>query len=290
MIVPFLPLPLKKAVRISRIFQRLGNTISKSIPSLKLNLYQAKMDVHPREYASVMVFCSIFYFILFNVLIFSIGLFLGRVDFFLPPVIGLSFSGFVFFYLIRWPKTISVKRMKILETNLLGALQHILIEIKSGVPLFNAMIGVSKGYGKISEEFEKVVKEINAGTPEIKALETASKRNPSLYFRRALWQLTNAMKAGSDVSAALGAVINTLTKDQVIAIRRYSQELNPYTMMYMLIAVIIPTLGITFLIILSSFSGIVVPKIIFPLIIIVLAVFQYFYMGIIKTKRPLMVK
>jgi len=168
----------------------------------------------------------------------------------------------------------------------LGALQHILVQIKSGVPLFNALLGVSKGYGKVSNEFEKVIKEINSGKSELEALEEASKRNPSIHFRRAILQITNAMKSGSDITRALEAVLVTITADQVIAIRKYAQELNPYTMMYMLIAVIMPTLGITFLIIMSSFSGIVIPKIIFPFIIVVLSIFQYFYMGVIKTKRP----
>jgi len=59
--------------------------------------------------------------------------------------------------------------------------------------------------------------------------------------------------------------------------------------MYMLVAVIMPTLGITFIIILSSFSGLKIPDFLFPMILLVLTIFQYFYMGIIKTKRPALV-
>lgn len=289
MAIPFVPFPLNRATKVARIFEGMGVSISKSIPSLKLELYQAEIRVLPREYCSVAVFSSMFYFLLLTPLIFFIGLIVGKVDIFLPFIIGIVFSVFVFFYILKYPGLVSRKRMRTLEGDLLNALQHILIEIKSGVPLFNAMIGVSEGYGEVSEEFEKVVKEVNAGTPEIDALESASRRNPSLYFRRAIWQITNAIKAGSDISTALEAIVDGLMKEQVIAIRRYGQELNPYTMIYMLVAVILPTLGITFLIILSSFAGINISKIIFPLIVIVLAIFQYFYMGIIKTKRPILV-
>jgi len=289
MMIPFVPIPLKKAIKSAKIFERFGNAISKSFPSLKLDLYQANIDLYPKEYASIIIFSSLFYFFLLTPLIFWIGLVAGKVDFFLPFAISSIFSIFVFFYLMKFPKLISTRRIKKLERDLLNSLQHILIEIKSGVPLFNALIGISEGYGEISDEMKKVVKEINAGKAEIKALEEASLRNPSLFFRRAIWQITNAIKAGSDISTALESIVDTLTKEQVIAIRRYGQELNPYTMMYMLVAVIMPTLGITFLIILSSFSGIKIPNTVFPLILIVLAVFQYFYMGIIKTKRPSMV-
>ena len=104
-----------------------------------------------------------------------------------------------------------------------------------------------------------------------------------------MWQITNAMKAGSDVASSLEAIVNSLTQEQIIAIRRYGQELSPFTLMYMLIAVIMPTLGITFMIILSSFAGIKIPDITFPAILLVLTVFQYFYMGVIKTKRPSLV-
>jgi len=284
--IPFVPMSLEKAIKVSRIFKGFGNAISKAKPSLKLSLYQAELDVSAREYASMAIFTSFFYFIILYPIIFFVGYMVGVIDFFLPSVVGLTFSIFVFSYLLRWPKLISSRKVKVLERDLLGALQHILVQIKSGVPLFNALLGVSKGYGKVSNEFEKVIKEINSGKSELEALEEASKRNPSIHFRRAILQITNAMKSGSDITRALEAVLVTITADQVIAIRKYAQELNPYTMMYMLIAVIMPTLGITFLIIMSSFSGIVIPKIIFPFIIVVLSIFQYFYMGVIKTKRP----
>jgi archaeal flagellar protein FlaJ len=291
MFIPFVPFPAKKAAREAmEHFSNMGGSICKAFPSLKLSLYQAKMDIRPIEYASLIIMTCIFYFVLMTPLIFFVGLLAGKFDLFLPLVVGTTFSSFIFFYLIQYPKLVASRRMRILETDLLNSLQHMLIEIKSGVPLFNAMISISTGYGEISEEFKKTVKDINAGKSEIKALEEASRRNPSLYFRRTLWQLTNSIKAGSDIGDALEAIVHGLTQEQIIAIRKYGQELSPYTLIYMLFAIIMPTLGITFLIILSSFAGIAIPKVIFPLILIVLAVFQYFYMGMIKTKRPIMVR
>ena len=289
MAIPFVPFPLKKAIKESKLFERVGNVIWKAVPSLKLDLYQAEIPIHPKIYSSIIALTSIFYFFVLTPLIFLVSVVAKRADIVLPLAVGTIFSVFVFFYLLKYPKLMAIKRMKKLESDLLSALEHILIEIKSGVPLFNALIGVSEGYGEISEEFKVVVKEVNAGVAEIKALEKASLRNPSLHFRRSIWQITNAMKAGANISSALEAIVDGLTTEQMIEIRKYGQELSPYTLMYMLIAVIIPTLGTTFLIILSSFSGIKVPDMIFPLIILILSIFQYFYMGVIKTKRPSMV-
>jgi len=290
MMIPFVPFTLRKAIKEAKIFEKAGAVLAKSRPSLKLDLFQAEIPMHPKVYASIVALTTTFYFFVMTPIIFLVGyLARGKPDFFLPLAIGSTFSLFVFFYLMRYPKFVALRRTKKLEKDLLNSLEHILIEIKSGVPLFNAMIGVTEGYDEVSDEFRIIVKEINAGIAEIKALERASLRNPSLHFRRALWQMTNAMKAGSDVASALEAIVSNLTQEQIIAIRRYGQELSPFTLMYMLIAVIMPTLGITFLIILSSFAGLKVPDFLFPMILLVLAVFQYFYMGVIKTKRPALV-
>lgn len=281
---------MRKAIKEAKIFERAGAVIAKSKPSLKLDLFQAEMPLHPKVYSSIIALTTTFYFSVMTPIIFLIGYIAsGKPDFFLPLAIGGIFSLFVFSYLMRYPKFVAMRRIKKLEKDLLDVLQHVLIEIKSGVPLFNAMIGITDGYGEVSDEFKIIVKEINAGVAEIKALERASLRNPSLHFRRSLWQITNAMKAGSDIASALEAIVDNLTQEQIIAIRRYGQELSPFTLMYMLIAVIMPTLGITFLIILSSFAGLKIPDFLFPLILLVLAIFQYFYMGVIKTKRPALV-
>ena len=290
MVIPFVPFPMRKAIKEAKVFEKAGAVIAKARPALKLDLFQAEIQLHPKVYASIVALTTTFYFCVMTPFIFLIGLLVGgKPDFLLPLVVGGIFSLFVFSYLMRYPKFLALKRIKKLDKDLLNSLQHVLIEIKSGVPLFNALIGVSEGYGEVSDEFNIVVKEVNAGVPEIKSLERASLRNPSLHFRRSLWQITNAMKAGSDVACALEAIVDTLTEEQIIAIRRYGQELSPFTLMYMLIAVIMPTLGITFLIILSSFSGLKIPETTFPLILVVLTIFQYFYMGIIKTKRPVLV-
>ena len=183
--IPFVPFPIKKAIKEAKVFERFGDVIAKSKPSLKLELFQAEIQMLPKVYASIVALTTIFYFFVLTPVIFLIGLLAkGQPDFMLPLAVGGVFSLFVFYYLMGYPKFVALRRIKKLEKDLLNSLQHILIEIKSGVPLFNALIGVTSGYGEVSDEFRIVVKEINAGIPEIKALERASLRNPSLHFRR----------------------------------------------------------------------------------------------------------
>ena len=74
----------------------------------------------------------------------------------------------------------------------------------------------------------------------------------SKYFKRVLWQVSNGMRAGSDMGIVIRQGIRSLGEEQAIQIQSYGAKLNPLIMFYMLMAVIMPALGITFLIIISS--------------------------------------
>ncbi len=281
-------MPLGKALAISRKFRWISQSLARIFPGLRRDLYQSEIDIKPIDYVGIAFFTALFYSVMMGgVVTLSALVFLKNFD----PIgilVGLMFFFISFYFIILYPRVIVKKRIKILEKNLLFALRHILIEIKSGIPLFDALVGVSSGYEELSGEFMKIVKNINAGKSQIESLNEASERNPSLYFRRALWQIVNAIKAGSDIGKTLEVITENLSEEQLNQIKSYGQELNPWTMLYMIVAVIAPSLGVTFLIILSSFSGINIPEILFPAILLGLFVFQVFFIGFIKSKRPSM--
>ncbi|MGC8812771.1 MAG: type II secretion system F family protein, partial [Candidatus Aenigmatarchaeota archaeon] len=263
--VPLLPFKTETALNFARKFFGVSKEIAKFFPSLSYELKQAKVNLNPRDYVALAIFTALFWFALLIFLTIFLGILsnpLNPLAAFTPTYlvmmlsldVGVAFV--VFYYIILYPKMILIKKIRLLERDLLYALRHLLIQVRSGVTLFNALVSVAAGdYGLVSEEFEEAVREINAGVSEIEALENMSWRNPSLYFRRVIWQLVNGMRAGSDIAVTLREIVNGLAIDQRIEIRRYGAQLNPMALMYLMTAVIIPTLGITFLIILSSFFG-----------------------------------
>lgn len=287
--LPLVPLPMEKALKKARKLRPLAQGMLKSFPSLKLDLVQAEMEIDPLDYMSLTLFTSLFYFLLLGGLMTFIGFVIkGGFDP-IGLVIGTVFLVMSFNYLSFYPKVQAKKRINDLEGNLLYALRHLLIQVRSGVPLFESMVNITSGYGQISVEFKKIVKEINAGVPEMTALDEAAKRNPSLYFRRSLWQIVNAIRGGADVGKTIQTITDNFAREQINRIKRYGQELNPWTMLYMIVAVIAPTLGITFIIIMTSFAGIQVPKLIFPFILGGVGMFQFFFMGFIRSRRPAVV-
>jgi len=155
------------------------------------------------------VLASGFFFVFFGLVL---TLFLGAFKVKNPLsgfIISFLFTFFIFFQQIMYPKMIVNKRIKGIERNLLTAMQNVLIQLNSGVPLFHILVSIAQGdYKEVSEEIGKAVREINAGRPQIEALEEIATTNPSLLFRRALWQIVNGMKSGSDMAGVINESIN----------------------------------------------------------------------------------
>src|SRR3989344_2401121 len=159
----------------------------------------------------------------------------------------------------------------------------------SGFPLFRILFNISESdYGEVSEEFKKITKEINSGASQIETIEKYGKLNTSEYFRRVLWQISNSMRAGGDMGVVIGEGIKNLNAEQEIQIQSYGSKLNPLVVFYMLIAVILPSLGITFLIIISSILNIQdsIIRVVFFLVFGFVVFIQIMFLGLIKSKRP----
>jgi len=289
--IPFIEVPLVR--NVSRLLLGFGEILTHIFPFITPTIEQSgvkdQYKITAREYMSYCFTVSTAFFI-------TVG---GSVTWILRagkaknPYIGILVGGAIaiamFLYLAFYPRSIVNRRVKYLERNLLFALRSILIQIRSGVPLFNAMVSISNGnYGPIADEFKNVVDKVSAGKPVLEVLEELAVRNPSIYFRRAMWQIINSMKSGSDIGQNLEDLLRSLAKEQLVEIGRYKSVLNPIAMMYMMIAVIVPSLSITLLIILSSFPGMgaVGEEYVFWLILGFLVFLQFIFLGLIKSKRP----
>jgi len=286
LVIPFSILPPAVVLRLAKPLKGLGNFVATLFPSLKTELMQAEIAVPAREYAAIAVIVSIVNMFGIAALMFLViaATRTNLVQLTVASVLIVAIATFV--TVIFYPKILSIRRTRSIDDQLIPSLRQLLIDLRSGVPLFQGMSSVATGYGEVSSEFRKMVKEMNAGVDQGEVLNEASRRIPSFKFRRVLWQINNALKVGSDVANALDEMITELTRERIDEIRRYGQELNPWVMLYMICAVVIPSLGITMLIVVLSFLNIPVPKTIFPAIWIFLLGFQIFFISFVKSRRP----
>ena len=247
-------------------------------------------EITTRAYFSVAVTMAVIFSLLaatLTTLLMSMGK--KGVDVQLAAVLGGVIGLMFIVYTMVYPSTIVSRRVKYVERNLLFALRSILVQIRSGVPIFNSFVSIANGdYGPISTELKNLVEKVNAGEPMIETLEELAIRNPSIYFRRALWQLVNGIKSGSNIGNNLADIITTLSKEQLVEVRRYKSILNPLAMMYMMVAVIAPSLSITLLIVLSSMpgAGSIAKESTFWLLLAIFSFLQFIFLIIIRSRRP----
>ena len=230
------------------------------------------------SFFGIFIFCStiLFFLSVSNFVLLSLG-------------ISLAFSVFVFFLRMMYPRVYSNRRQREIERNIISALQDMLVQLNSGVPLFTILVNLSaEDYGALSDEFRKVVKKINAGFPQVDVLEEIGDKNPSIYFRRALWQISNGMRAGSDISIVIKDTIKSLNEEQLIQIQNYGNKLNPMIMFYMLSSVILPALAITFLTVITSLVNVSsqTAQLFFFMLFIFVMFIQVMFLGVIKSIRP----
>jgi flagellar protein FlaJ len=242
------------------------------------------------EYIGIMKRCFTVNFINLAAVM-TLLMFLIQVNYFyvFGPLIALIFSSFVLFSQSAYPRIFVARKQRDIEKNLLPALEDIMVQLNSGVPLFSVLVNISSAeYGELSNEFKKAVRRINAGIPEQQVLEELSRNNPSVFFKRTLWQISNGMKAGSDMTMVVKDSIKSLSEEQLIQIQTYGNKLNPLIVFYMLIAVIVPALSVTFLTIFSSMvnlPGKTVTMMFIGLGIMVIFM-QIMFIGLIKSRRP----
>ncbi len=290
--IPFLPLPYDKVRRITEHFLGIGENLSKMFPSLEFDLEQSGFEMSPRRWMSIAVFAFSFYFILITSLIFVVTLAM-KTELFralsVSAFAGLAIGGGAFMFLSFYPKLSAQKKVNDIEKNLPYVLHHILVQVRSGVPLYDTLVSIAKSeYGVMSNEMRKVVNEINTGKSEAEALEKITRETPSLFFRRVMWQIINALKSGADIGQVMREIVENLAVEQRVAIKKYGAQLNPLALMYMLFAVIFPTLGITFLLVLSSFTGMKFSlELVLVGIIGIIVLFQFMFIGLIKSRRPI---
>ena len=302
MMIPFAFLPPRLITSAAKKLVAVGNFMAAMIPTLKEELIQADIEVAPREWMSIALVTALSNSVIITALIVVIG-FASRANILhYAALFGLIMLPTTFATVVYYPRIISTRKTRRLENYLIPAARQLLIELKSGVPLFQALVSISNDYGEVSKEFRKMVKRINSGVPELDALSDASRESPSFSFRKLLWQISNALKVGSDLGSALEAIIVDLEREQVDRIKKYGQELSPWTMIYMMFAVVLPSLGVSLFIVITSFLNIQLPDLTLPWggslpgtevflvgVVVFLIIFQLFFMNFVGSRRPMMV-
>lgn len=288
--VRFLLVSIEKANEYPSRLVGLGSHVVRIFPSLRSTLKVSHLPIAPENYAAASIVSALMYGVGFGAL-FTIFGYLTTSSILEALQMGISMGAaatLVSFMLhLYYPRIIAQRSAGGVEEGLMFALRSLQIQVNSGVSLYDAMANVARSdYGSISQEFEMVVQEINAGVNEATALERLALRTDSAFLKKTVWQLVTNIRAGSPLSTALQSIVNTLTEYQSRSIKGYAAELNMWILLYLLVAAAMPTIGITFMVILSSIGGSdIKPDTIYTTILGAFAV-QIVLIGLIGSRAP----
>jgi pilus assembly protein TadC len=201
-------------------------------------------------------------------------------------VVGVIFFFMAYITLLRAVDSRISKRAKEIDKDVLFAGRFLLIKMNSGKPLINSLIEASQSYGVASHYFKEIVRSIELGTPLEKALEEAMDYCPSHKMKRILFQINSALKAGVDATNNLEAVLEEIANDQLVEIQRYGKKLSSLTLFYMLLAVVLPSLGMTMFIVVASLVSLAVNASIFFSFLFFLVLIELVFISLFMSIRP----
>ena len=268
-------------IEIAQLIHR----ITSYFPRLKRDLLIAHSNQTPQQFISRNIKFSAIYSVVLTALFFFILDKAKLPKILLLPALIILFILFFGFAFLKIKVQIK-KRASEIDREVLFAGRYLLIKLYAGRPLLNALIDTSESYGVASKYIKEIVDDIETGKPIEEALDNAMIYSPSEKFRKILFQINNALRLGIDVTRPLESVIEEITDDQEIEVKKYSKKLNSIVIFYMLLAIVVPSIGMTMLIVVASFVNFPLGIREFLVIIFFIIIIQLIFISLFRSVRP----
>ena len=281
-------LPVREKGKGAKPLRIISEWLMPYYPNMRKKLMMAGIGTSPDDFLNGVVISTLLGAVTLTIL--SL-LFLNSINsdvIWLAPL-SLVYLFICYQYFMLYPDVKITKRKRDIDYELVFAGRHLLIALKSGMPLFDSLVGVSRGYGAVSEEFNRIVEKVTLGMSMTQAIREVIQNCPSNDYNRIMLQIANAINSGSDVADSLEVVLNQVFREQVIALKAYGQKLNPLVMFYMIFWIIFPSLGLAFAVILLSLIGSTrfgIDASILLLVFAMISITQFLFLAMVESSRP----
>jgi len=260
--------------------------IARALPGLNTKLKQAGIFDTPEEFVKKTILSAFYLTTGITALVVTV---FTQLDV-LSSIIYFAFPLFMFFvmffYMLKVPDVKILRKGREISREIVFAGRFMIIELESGVSLYDAMVNVSKNYEVIGEYFKEIIDKVSMGTTMEDAINETIETTPSSDLTKVLWQILNSLRTGADISSSLSNILDQIVREQIIDVKEYGRKLNPLAMFYMMVAIIVPSLGITMLIVLTTFISVKLDLAALLAIALSLGFIQYMFFSIIKSSRP----
>jgi len=262
------------------------NRVASFFPGLKSELRIAHLPYTTIEYVNKNLKITALYAFLLTILFFFV-LQKAKLSLLLLMPIYIVLFILLFEYSLLKVKAKIRGREREINKEVLFVGRYLLVKLYSGRPLLNALIETAGSRGIALKYIKEIVDDIDTGNTIEDALKNAMTYSPSEKLRRVLFHINNALQLGIDVTKPLESVLEEITKEQELEIKKYSKKLNTLVIFYMLAAVILPSLGVAVFIVISSFINFPIDLKNLLVFIFFIVVIQFVFITLFKSIRPM---
>lgn len=184
------------------------------------------------------------------------------------------------------PRYLAQKAGLHVESEIVSAVRFLILELKTEQSLYSAIINASENFSLIGIYFDEIIDKVKMGKTLEEAIIEAVESCPSTHLRNIYWQLLNSLQTGADITEALQVQLDDIIESQKIRVQEYGRELNALSLFYMMVSIIIPTVGFTIITAVLTFMGF---SITLGLLIgawVLLTIIQYFFLMLTAKRRP----
>ena len=289
--IPLMLFPLSSLPTIGARLRGVGLRVFRFYPSIRYDLRNLGIEDPPEHYCAVALLSAAVWALL---IAFMVGVALSMSEaLVLPAKIIIAFLAFLvgtlFFTLLHlaFPRIIARGIAAKIDHELIFAMRDMLIQVNSGIPLFNTLENLgNSSYKHVGPEFRSVATNVKGGSSLIDELESMAIRTQSEYLKKVAWQLVTSIRAGANLSSTIKGIVKLLVDYQFSLFKSFNAELNFIILIYLMIAAVLPTIGTTVMVIFSVFGMLGVTPEIFAGVVAVGFLGQIGIIGYVKMKRP----
>ena len=213
---------------------------------LQSNLRAADIEMRPEAYIVISSTLAFVLAIMAVVVTTYAGASAGsQTDLLATASLALIVGGLVFLIvgvgLLVYPTARAESRAQQIDRELPFALRQLATQIKAGVSFQKALASVADaGYGILSAEFKRVLKEVESGKTTDQAMLALHDRTRSKGLRQATMQIMRTLKTGGGLADIMTGIANDVSFETRMRVRDFTEELNLINVIFIMTAVVAP--------------------------------------------------
>ncbi|MEM4555043.1 MAG: type II secretion system F family protein [Candidatus Anstonellaceae archaeon] len=289
--IPVMLLPISSVPTLGARLKGIGLKVLAFYPSIRYDLRSIGLEFPAEYYCGVAAVSAAIWSLLISIVVGVIATLNPTLP---SPVKGLiiflSFAiSFLFFLLLHlaFPRLIARSIAAKIDHELIFVMRDMLIQVNSGIPLFNAIENIgNSNYKYVGPAFKEVANNVRGGSPLLEELENMAIKTQSIYLKKVSWQLVTAIRAGANLSSTLRSIVKLLVDYQFSLFKSFNAELNFIILIYLMVAAVLPTIGTTVLVIFSVFGMLGVTPEVLSAVVGIGFLGQMAIIAYVKMKRP----